>query len=44
LRYWVSFQPGSRFWLFQVTLLVVLAVLAALVLAATVLLGRRQAR
>jgi hypothetical protein len=44
LRYWVSFQPGSRFWLFQVALLVILAMLAALVLAATVLLGRRQAR
>jgi hypothetical protein len=43
LSYWVSVQPGSRFWLFQVALLVILAALAALVLAAAVLLSRRQA-
>ncbi len=42
LSYWVAFQPGSRFWLFQIALLLILFALAALVVAAAVLLSRRQ--
>ena len=41
--YWVSYQPASRFWIFQVIAAAILVVLAALLVFATVRLVRRRA-
>jgi len=41
--YWVSYQPASRFWLFQVTAAAILIGMAVLLAFATVRLVRRRA-
>ncbi|MGO9333540.1 MAG: hypothetical protein ACLQCU_05735, partial [Acidimicrobiales bacterium] len=41
--YWVSYQPASRFWVFQIIAAATLVVLAALLVFATVRLVRRRA-
>jgi hypothetical protein len=40
--YWVSYQPASRFWIFQVIAAAILVALAALLVLATVRLVRRR--
>jgi hypothetical protein len=41
--YWVSYQPASRFWVFQIIAAVILIILAVLLAFATVRLVRRRA-
>jgi hypothetical protein len=41
--YWVSYQPASRFWVFQIIAAAILIVLAVLLAFATVRLVRRRA-
>jgi hypothetical protein len=41
--YWVSYQPASRFWIFQIIAAAILIGMAALLAFATVRLVRRRA-